>query len=143
MTATQLPPAAKSTMDAVREGLADIRDRVSDIEAMPDWDALAEIPGHLVDRATGRNRRPRWPFVALGVLAVVGIAFGVAMFMWNRSTTPSLEELENSEDGVWTPGGTTRKASTSHTASMAETTADSFPASDPMSSSLSPGVGPS
>ena len=141
MTATLIPPAAKSTVDSVREGLADIRDRVADIEAMPDWDKLAQMPGHLVDRATGRNRRPRWPFVALGVLAIVGIAVGVAMFVTNRNSFQNIEDLENEEDGVWTPGGNTHKAPTSHVASTAETTNESFPASDPMPSSMSPGIG--
>ena len=70
MTATLLPPAAKSTMDAVRDGLADIRDRVSDLEALPDfdklnlpdWDKVAHNTQDLFDRATGRKRRrPGWP----------------------------------------------------------------------------------
>ena len=142
MTATLLPPAARSTVDAVRDGLADIRDRVADIESMPDWDKLAELPGHLVDRATGRNRGPRWPLVALGVLGIVGLAVGVAMFAMNRGYFRSPADSEEIEEGgTWSPDGTTAGASTSHAAGIPEPGGHSFPASDPIVSPMSPGLG--
>jgi len=142
MTATaQLPPAAKATVDTVREGLADIRDRLAELDG-PDWQTIAEVPQQLVDKATGRNRRPRWPFVALGVLAVVGLAVGVAMFMMNRSSMEQMsDDLESEEDGVWTPGGSTHKAPTTHRSSMPEMDAQSFPASDAIQTPMSPSVG--
>jgi hypothetical protein len=148
MTATLLPPAAKSTMDAVREGLADIRDRVSDIEALPefdkltlpDWDKVAHNTQDLIDRATGRQRRrPAWPLVALGVLAVIGIAVGVTMFMLNRSSLEQMaDDLESDVDTPWTPNRTAAQAMRT---TGEETTAGSFPASDPMPSPMSPGLG--
>ena len=140
MTATLLPPAARSTLESVREGLADIRDRVADIEAMPDWDKLAELPGHLVDRATGRNRRPRWPFLALGVLGIVGLAVGVAMFAMNRGFFQSQAESETNDEDGRTLDGTEAGASTDHAAST-EFGGHSFPASDPIVSPMTPGLG--
>lgn len=139
MTATLTMPDTRATMDAVRDGLADIRDRLSDIEGL---DSLAELPGQLVDRATGRNRRSRWPFVALGVVAVVGLAAGVAMWMMNRGSMEGhAEDLEHEEDGVWSPGGSFPKGSTSQSQAMPDMDAQSFPASDPLQTPMSPGLG--
>jgi hypothetical protein len=139
-TATALPPAAKATIDAVREGLADIRDRVSDMESMPEWERIAEMPRELIDRATGRQRRrPSWPIVALGVVAVIGLAVGVTMFMLNRSSMNELaDELESDVDTPWTPNGT---GSTTATVPSSANTVGTFPASDPMPSSMSPSIG--
>jgi hypothetical protein len=145
MTATALPPAARTTIDAVREGLADIRDRVSDMEALPDWekltpdwDKLAEIPGDLIDRATGRRRRPAWPLVALGVVAVVGLAAVLTVFMLNRSSMQQLaDEPEPDADPTWTPATPTGKPRRQAEAN----TADTFPASDPVPSPMSPSLG--
>jgi hypothetical protein len=150
MTATALPPAAKSTIHAVREGLADIRDRVSEMEALPDWDKiapdwnklapdwnkLAEIPGDLMDRATGRKRRrPAWPLIALGVVAVIGIAAAIAMFMMNRTSMDHFaDELESDVDTPWTPGTSTTKTASNNTVGT-------FPASDPIPSPMSPSIG--
>jgi len=146
MTATQLPPAAKQTMDAVREGLADIRDRVSDMEALPnwdkitlpDWDKVAEDTQDLINRATGRKRRrPAWPLVALGVVAVIGIAAAITMFLMNRTSMAQLaDELESDVDQPWTPGKPTTSSGTE-----VDSGASSFPASDPMPSSMSPSLG--
>jgi hypothetical protein len=146
MTATQVPPAAKQTMDAVREGLADIRDRISDMEtlpswdklALPDWDRVAENTQDLIDRATGRQRRrPPWPLVALGVVAVIGIAAAITMFMMNRTSVDQLaDELESDVDQPWTPGSTTSSG-----ARTADSGVSSFPASDPTPSPMSPSVG--
>ena len=156
MTATQIPPAFKSTLEAVREGLVDIRDRVSDIEAlpdweklsmpewdkltMPDWDKLAENTQGLIDRATGRQRRrPAWPLVAFGVVAVVAIAAGVTMYMMNRTSMDQLsDDLESDVDQPWTPG---KAAADMSTRTDYDSTAASFPASDPMPSSMSPSLG--
>jgi hypothetical protein len=156
MTATQLPPTVKSTLEAVREGLVDIRDRVSDIEAlpdwdklsmpewdklsMPDWDKLAENTQGLIDRATGRQRRrPAWPLVAFGVLAVVAIAAGVPMYVMNRGSVDQLaDELESDVDQPWTPA---KAAADKATRTEFDTTAASFPASDPMPSPMSPSLG--
>jgi hypothetical protein len=153
MTATALPPAAKSTIDAVREGLADIRSRVSDIEALPDWeklapdwdklapdwDKLAEIPGDLIDRATGRRRRrPAWPWVALGVVAVIGVAAALTVFMLNRTSMEQLDEVADPDgEAPWTPATPSGKPRRQAQAN----TADTFPASDPVPSPMSPSLG--
>jgi len=150
MTAIAVPPAAKSTMDAVREGLADIRDRVSDMEALPDWDKLSKMnwddvtegAQDFIDRATGRQRRPAWPLVALGAVAVVGLAVGLTLFMLNRTSMDQMaDELESDVDEPWTPGKTTTPGMRSAGTSMTDTSAGSFPASDPMPSPMSPSLG--
>jgi hypothetical protein len=152
-------------MSAVREGLADVRDRISDMEALPDWDKLtmpewdklsmprldklAENTQDLIDRATGRQRRrPAWPIVALGVVAVIGIAVGVTMFMMNRSSMQELtDDLESDIDSPWTPSGSTGAAAgtaigtTTRGQHHPDDTAGSFPASDPMPSPMSPSLG--
>ena len=101
--------AGKNAKAEITGRLADIRDRVADIESMPEWDKLAEIPGELIDRATGRKRRrPAWPLVALGVVAVIGIAAAITMFMMNRTSMDKLaDELESDVDRPWTPAGST------------------------------------
>jgi hypothetical protein len=176
MATAQLPSAATLRAAAIRDGLADVRRRTANLEALATWSVSrrrASLLDRILDQAIpsgrpipSRRRRPdrRLPVLAavVGILAGIGIVAVLASIVLRRRAAMNAGAGEIDDETPLRPseihGETSRDgkvpaadAAAAAAAARADARADafaredadaaSFPASDPMPTAMSPGIG--